>query len=310
MARKIIIDMDPGIDAAIALTMALFEPRFDVVAVTATGGRVSPAQATQNVQMLIEQLDPPRWPRIGAANPDQLLPLDALNLHGQDGLGNTNFPVAGLAKLQPAEKVLGDEIRAAPEDVTVVALGPLTNIARAMNVDSNLHNQIGRLLICGGTITAPGDITPAAEYSMFSDPLSARLVLRSKTTKTMLPLDASRQLTFSFDLLDHLPNETTRSGRLLRGILPYAFRAQRNILGREQIELNSLIAIVSLTNPELFEMQNMAVDVETEGVLTTGATVFDRRSRREWRPNVEVITSIDANAVRDCIIRSLKAIGC
>src|SRR3990172_2890925 len=95
MARKVILDVDPGIDDAMAICLALSNPDLDVVAVTAVGGNVSPSQATRNVQAIIEQLDPPRWPRLGAASePDIRLTVDRSNLYGADGLGGANFVFA------------------------------------------------------------------------------------------------------------------------------------------------------------------------------------------------------------------------
>ena len=96
MARKILIDTDPGIDDAIALALALSEPALDVLAVTATGGNVAPDQATRNLQIILEQLDPPHWPRIGAALPDQIPRADAREIHGPDGLGGVDFRVSEL----------------------------------------------------------------------------------------------------------------------------------------------------------------------------------------------------------------------
>ena len=95
MARKVILDVDPGIDDAMALCLALTNPELDVVAVTAVGGNTSPERATLNVQTIVEQLDPPRWPRLGAASsPDEGLPVDGRHLCGLDGLGGTQFAVA------------------------------------------------------------------------------------------------------------------------------------------------------------------------------------------------------------------------
>src|SRR5471032_2983258 len=107
ITKKVILDVDPGIDDAIALTMALFDPQLEVVAVTAVGGNTSPAQATRNVQAIIEQLDPPRWPRLGAASePDNRLSVDRRGLYGSDGLGETSFVVAERQHLLPSEKVI------------------------------------------------------------------------------------------------------------------------------------------------------------------------------------------------------------
>ena len=161
--RKIILDVDPGIDDALALTVALFDPRVEVVAVTAVGGSVPPERAVRNVQTVIENLDPPRWPRIGAATvPERPLPADNCHIFGADGLGNNEFAVSELQHLHPAAKVINDEVRAAPEEVTIVCLGPLTNIAAALCRDPGLSSQVGQVVMMGGALGGGGNVTPSA----------------------------------------------------------------------------------------------------------------------------------------------------
>jgi len=308
LARKVILDVDPGIDDAVALCLALFDPRLEVVAVTATGGNVSPQQATLNVQAIIEQLDPPRWPRVGAASSESLPPVDSRNIMGADGLGNAALQVAELQHQHPAEKVICDEVRAAPEEITIITLGPLTNVARAFQRDPGLASQVGRLIMMGGSVDCSGNITAAAEFNIFCDPQSARLVFRSATTKTLVPLDITSRFIMTFDQFDQLPDETSRVGRLLRKILPFAFRSHRQELGLEGIYLHDAVAVLAATNPELFETTEMAADVETEGELTTGATIFDRRRRqvRQWRPNMEVAVGMNLQGVKDAILKGLN----
>lgn len=306
--RKVILDVDPGIDDAVALCMALFDSRLEVVAVTATGGNVHPEQASRNVQTIIEQLDPPRWPRIGVASEaDQGFRADNKHLYGADGLGDAQFPVAELHNRHPSEKVIGDEIHAEPNEITVVALGPLTNIARAVQRDPALVDSIDQLVMMGGTVSGPGNVTPAAEFNIYCDPQAARSVCRFPITKTLVPLDVTSQVEFRFDFLDELPSETTRVGRMLQRILPYAFRSHRQNLGQEGIYLHDAVALVAVTNPELFHTEPMACDVELQGELTAGATVFDRRPKPEWRTNLHVVRDVDVAAVRDCILRSLHS---
>jgi len=310
MARKVILDVDPGIDDAVALCSALFDPRLQVVAVTAVGGNVSPEQATRNVHALVEQLDPPRWPRIGAAlEPEHGLPADNRHIYGADGLGNANFDVVEPHHQHQADKAIADEIRAAPDEITLVALGPLTNIAAAFRRDPMLPTQLGRLVIMGGAVRVPGDVTPAAQFNIHCDPEAAREVFRSATTKTLVPLDVTGKIVMAFDLLNSLPEDHTRAGRVLHKILPFAFRSYRERLGVEGIHLHDAVALTAVTNPELFEMQEMAADVEVAGELTRGATVFDRRAQREWRINMEVAMQVDAAAVMDNIIRTLRYAG-
>jgi purine nucleosidase len=310
ITKKVLLDVDPGIDDAVALCLALFNPQLEVVAVTAVGGNVPPEQATRNVQAIIEQLDPPRWPRIGVASmPEMGLPTRNVQLHGTDGLGNANFVVSELQHRHPSEKVICDEVRAAPGEITIIALGPLTNLARALMRDPGLVELVGQILIMGGTLSGPGNITPAAEFNIFCDPESARQVFNSPATKTLIPIDITSQVAFGYDLLDKLPAETTRAGRFLRKTLPHLFRSYRNELGYEDIRLNDAAAYTAALHPELFGIELAAADVELSGELTTGMTVFDRRRLREWRTNVAVATKVDANSVRDCILRDMDTAG-
>jgi inosine-uridine nucleoside N-ribohydrolase len=310
MPKKVILDVDPGIDDAMAVCMALFDPRLEVIAVTAVGGNVAPALATRNVQAIIEQLDPPRLPRTGSAStPEDGLPVDSRHLYGVDGLGDTGLAVAELRAPHPSEKIICDEVRAAPDEVTIIALGPLTNIARAFQRDPELPSLVGRIVMVGGTVSGPGNITPAAEFNMYCDPQSARAVFRSHTTKTLVPLDATNRVVLTFDFLKQLPDEATRVGRLLRRIIPPAFRAFRQESGIEGIHAHDSVALLAATNPELFTTQEMAGDVEIRGDLTLGATVFDRRRIPAWHHNMEVAVDLDPARVTQQIIRNLEQAG-
>ena len=310
MLRKVIIDCDPGIDDAVALTMALFDPRLEVVAVTAVEGNVDAEQATRNVQAIIEQLDPPRMPRIGTASPsDNSLSPFAYQIHGKDGLGNAGLAVSELVRQHPAEKLICDEVKLAPGEVTIVCLGPLTNVARAIQRDPNLASQLGRLVIMGGSVNGIGNVTTCAEFNFFSDPEAAREVVRSSATKTLIPLDVTSQVSWSLGLHDQLPGETTRAGALLRKILPHLFRTYRHELGLETIHLHDTVAIAAAVHPELFVTRELEGDVETRGEITRGMTIFDRRSTAISRSDMEVALECDATAVRDCIVRCLTEAG-
>ena len=306
MPKKIILDVDPGIDDAMAMCMALSDPQLEVVAITAVGGNVPPQTATRNVQVVLEQLDPSRWPRVGVGSmPENGLPVDGRHLHGIDGLGGAEFDVAELRNPHPAEKIICDQVRAAPESVTIVALGPLTNIARAFQRDPELPSLVGRIVMMGGSVNGPGNITPAAEFNIYCDPESARAVFRSPSTKTLIPLDVTNRVVLTYDLFNQLPDETTRMGKFLRQILPPAFRNYRQQFGLEGIHVHDSVTLMAVTNPELFVTQDMAGDVEILGDLTTGATVFDRRRVPMWRNNMEVAMDINAPAVVEQLVARL-----
>lgn len=297
MTRKVIIDCDPGIDDAIALTMALFDPSIEVIAVTAVAGNVPADQATRNVQATIEQLDPPRYPRIGNAL-DELgsLDIDSLHIHGRDGLGNTNFEVSRLHQRHFSDKLIGDEIRASDDPVTLVCLGPLTNAARTLRRDPELATMLDRIVIAGGAVDGGGDVTAAAEFNIYADPSAAQAVFRSPARKLLIPLDVTNQVSFSVEMLDQLPSPATRAGAFLRQIVPFIFRSFHQTLGRELIQLHDAVAMAVLLQETLIESEELCGDVEIEGQLTRGVTVFDRRANTDARPNMEVARSIDAEA--------------
>jgi purine nucleosidase len=230
-------------------------------------------------------------------------------MHGEDGLGNAGFAISRLHHQHPSEKIICDEVRAAPNRVTLVCLGPLTNVARAFQRDPDLPGVLHRLVMMGGSVGAVGNVTPAAEFNMYFDSMSAQTVFRSPVTKTLVPLDATRLIEFTLSFVDDLPPENTRVGTFLRRVLPFIFRAYHQRLGQESIHLHDAVALVAVLRPELFDFVEMAGDVETEGELTLGATVFDRRPNPQWRPNMDVAMSTDVEQVKECIRRSLTAAG-
>jgi purine nucleosidase len=310
MTRKIIIDCDPGIDDAVAVCMALFDPRVEVLAITPVAGTIEASQATDNVTAIVSLLDPPRYPRIGKATPTEgAAVVDDQHLHGSDGLGGCNFQPSGRQHQTPCEKVLSELIHQHPNEVTLLCLGPLTNLARLARRDPSVIPLIDKVVISGGSVTQSGNASPISERNMFYDPLSASEVFASATTKSLVPLDVTEDVRFGVELLDQLPNRLSRAGSLLHRLMPFAFRTAHQQLGRELIPLYDPTALIALLEPELFTWKNMAGKVETRGELTRGMTVFDRRLRRKWPLNMEVAVEVDANEVSAAIIRSLRYAG-
>ncbi len=310
MARKVIIDCDPGIDDAIALTMALFDPRLEVLAVTATAGTVDADQATTNVQGLIQQLDPPKYPRIGVASPcEGAAVINDIVLHGSDGLAGCNYEPSDRQHRHLSEKIISELLRQHPNQVSLICLGPLTNVARAFQREPGLESLVDRLVVSGGAVACPGNISPVAEMNMYFDPTAARSVIESATTKSLVPLDVTDQVEFSIELIENLPSKQTRAGQLLHKLLLFAFRSYVQNLGRETISLYDPVALLGFLEPELFTWEDMAIDIETRGELTRGQTVCDARRHREWSLNAEVARSIDTTAAVNQIVRGLRFAG-
>ena len=213
MARKVILDVDPGIDDAVALCLALGDPSLDVLAVTATGGNVSPDQATTTCRRSSSS-------SIRRAGRDwgRRRPIRCCGPTGGTSLAPTDcaVPISPSPERHhrhPSVKVICDEVRAAPGEVTIVATGPLSNIAAALQQQPDLASLVGHLIILGGTLAGPGNVTAAAEFNIYCDAEAARAVFRSPITKTLIPIDVTSRIMLDLDLLEKIPDGDSRTRR-------------------------------------------------------------------------------------------------
>lgn len=305
MARKVVLVADPGIDGAFAIALALHDPELDVLAVAATGGNVPAEQATRNVHVIIEQTDPSRWPRIGAALPVEY-DRDGTRLHGPDGLGGNSFLCAKLHHSHPSDKLIADLVRQDPHEVTVIVMGPLTALARAMDRDPELVNLMHRVICLGGVWHEAGNASAAAEFHFYCDPAAARQVLRSGAPVTLIPLDVSRRLVLSPTDLLELPAPETPTCQFLRKIVPFGIGATSSQYGIEGFHLKDVAGVAALALPGALSTRPSVVDVETRGELTRGMCVVDTRWVCRERPNVDLAVGIDVGAVRKYIEQTLR----
>jgi inosine-uridine nucleoside N-ribohydrolase len=304
MPQKVILVADPGIDTAFAVALALHDPTLDVLGLVASAGNIPADRATQNVHLLINAIDPPKWPRLGAALPVEY-EIDGTKLHGPDGLGNIELPPVSLHQPTPGDKVIVDLVREHPREVTVVVLGPGTVLARAFDRDPELPGLIERTVFLGGAWRVPGNATAAAEFHFYCDPEGARQVLRAPTPKTLIPLDTARKLIFSpIDLLE-LPAPDSATCMFLRKIVPYGIRASSNLYGIEGFHLKDVLGVAAVAQPDKFTSERIHVDVEVRGELTRGMSIFDTRPNPAGSPNVDLVTNVDVVGVRDYIHTTL-----
>ena len=304
MSQKVVLINDPGIDGAFALALALNDPELEVVGMLATPGNIPADQATKNLRIILDQVDPPRWPRLGAA-PDVDYGMDGTKLHGPLGLGHTDFPCAALHHLPPSEKLLGDLVRQFPKELTIICMGPLTVMARALDLHPDLPAMIKRVIIVGGSMNEPGNAGPVSEFHFCCDPLAARKVLKCHVPLTLIPLDMMRKVLFAPTELLGGASELSPLFPFLRQIVPFGIAATSNLYGIEGFHLKDILGIVSASFPVAVHTRHMFVDaVETQGELTKGMSTSSK-SARPWRerqrPNVEVVTEVDTKAVRQYV---------
>jgi inosine-uridine nucleoside N-ribohydrolase len=304
MSRKVVLVADPGIDTAFAIALALHDPNLDVVGLIPTAGNVSAERATANVQVLIDALDPSKWPRTAAALAVEY-ERDGTALHGPHGLGELHLPLAIRHQQPAADKVLCELVRQYPREVTVLCLGPLTTVARAFARDPDLPGFVDRVVAVGGSYREAGNAGPVTEFHIWLDPESAAAVIRAGVHPLLIPLDVTRKLVLSPSELLDLPNPESKTCQFLRQIVPYGIRASSNLYGIEGFHLKDVLAVAAVALPGCLTSEPKALDVETRGELTRGMTVVDdRKGRRE--PTVQLATNAAVGEIRQWIERVLK----
>jgi inosine-uridine nucleoside N-ribohydrolase len=304
MPQKAILLADPGIDTAFAIALALHDPKIDVLGLLATGGNVDADQATQNCLILIDQLDPPRWPRIGAALP---IPydMDGTEIHGPGGLGGVRFPEVKLHSPCPSDKLLIELAREHPKEAALVVLGPLTTVAIALERHPELAGLLDRVICVGGAWREHGNVGPVSEFHFALDPDAVRSVLRARIPITVVPLDVTRRLILSpTDLLSH-PDPDSRVCAFLRKIVPYGIRTTANRYGIEGFHLKDVLGVTLLARPQAFSTRSVYADVETRGELTRGMLVVDNRPNPADRPNIDLAIDVDAMTAREYFAETL-----
>jgi inosine-uridine nucleoside N-ribohydrolase len=321
MSRYLLIDTDPGIDDALAILLALCSPEARIEALTTVAGNVPVDLATVNARRILAVAAPRPMPPVarGAAAPLQRPLVTAAPVHGHDGLGNLErfvepdgrprYPApAPDVEMRPApEVILGAVDRWGPE-LTIVALGPLTNLAAALALDARRLARAGRIVVMGGAIGVPGNITPAAEFNFYVDPEAAALVLEAGLPVELVPLDVTRQVVLAqARLTERLRGCPTRTARFILDFTlhGFAFGADREGGG---IVLHDPLAMAVALDPSVVTLEPLSVEVECEGRLTRGLSLADRRaipSHRKRASTCRVAVNVDAERVLRLVLERL-----
>lgn len=271
---KMIVDCDPGLDDALALLLAHGDPDIDLVGVTTVGGNVSLQRTTQNALDLREYLKFPKVPiSAGAAEPLTRKLVDAAHVHGVGGLGSITLPEATLAVTgQHAADFIIEALRKEPGAIHVVATGPLTNIALALEREPAIARWAASFTIMGGSATR-GNVTPAAEYNIYADPEAARIVFDADWQVTMIGLDLTLQAQANGRVIERLSALGALADDLIVPLATFYFNP--NLPDWDGQAVHDVCAVAFVARPDLFELRPARVDIETTGEFTTGMTVVD-----------------------------------
>ncbi len=324
--EHLVIDVDTGIDDALALLYACAEPQAHVLGVSTVVGNVSLETATRNTRAVLALAgrgDIPVWP--GAATPLSNFATDARAVHGDTGLGYAvlpELPEPGHSA-HAVDAIIG-AAHAHAGRLILVATGPLTNIALAVMREPELPRLLKRFVIMGGAYREPGNVTPCAEFNIWYDPEAARIIFRAfggpgGTPVVAIGLDVTHKTTI--DPADLAALQTRSAGKpraeaLIRFIddaSRHYFDRMEKRRGKRILLMHDPLALAVALDPTLVATRQVAVDVETAGRLTTGATIADWRGDWARLANSEVALSVDAERFRkkffDAMVRLAEGMG-
>lgn len=304
MRLPIILDTDPGIDDAVAIAAALFSPELDLQLITTLSGNVSVEKTTRNALQLLNfwQADVPVAQ--GAATP-LVRPLrDAASVHGESGMDGYDFVEQARQPLDiPAFQAIRNQLMTSDVPVTLVAIGPLTNIALLLTHYPECRFNIRRLVIMGGS-AGRGNFTPNAEFNIAIDPEAAAQVFQSGLEIVMCGLDVTNRALLDPAYIAKLPT-LNQTGRMLHALFSH-YRGGSMATG---LRMHDLCAIAWLVRPALFTLKPCFVAVETQGKWTAGTTVVDIDGKLGQAPNAQVALDIDVDGFRHWVAEVLAASG-
>ncbi|KAL2487686.1 putative uridine nucleosidase 2 [Forsythia ovata] len=313
--KKIIIDTDPGIDDAMAIFLALNSPEVEVIGLTTIYGNVYTTLATRNALHLLEiaeRIDIPvaEGSHVTITKGTKLRIADFV--HGTDGLGNQNFPPPKGKPIDlSAADFLIEQANLYPGKVTVVALGPLTNIALAIQSDPAFVKNIGQIVLLGGAFAVNGNVNPAAEANIFGDPEAADIVFTSGADVLAVGINVTHQVVLTDADRDKLAESNGKFAQYLNKILDVYFSYHRDAYSTKGVYLHDPTALLAAVNPSLITCTEGAVRVQTTGI-TKGLTLFYNKQKRfeevtEWsdKPSVKVAVTVDAPTVVKLVMERL-----
>lgn len=308
--RQVVIDTDPGVDDAMAVFMALASPELDVVGLTTIFGNAATSTTTPNALTLLEVAGRTDIPV--AAGSDAPIATDYLGpvpfVHGTNGLGDAEIspPTTPLDDRSAAEFIAGTAA-AHPGEVTLLALGPLTNLALVVRDHPEVVGLVRDVVVMGGNALGPGNATPSAEANINNDPEAADAVFGAGWPVTMIGLDVTHQVVLDGAALDRLAVAPTRWADLLGRAVPHYRRFFESNNGTDGIYVHDPTTVAYLVDPTLFETRSWSIRVETEsfsrGKTWPNLADTDERTPPAWRgrPPVDVAVEVDAAAVADLV---------
>ena len=273
----VLLDVDPGIDDALAILLALRSPELRVTAITVVAGNVDVEQGLENALKVVELAGAQGIPVAkGAASPLKGKLTTARHVHGDNGLGDIQLPTPSLEPYEgSASELLAATVEEHAGDIVLVPVGPLTNIATLLMQQTKLIPKINEIVFMGGSFSG-GNVTPAAEFNIYNDPEAAEIVLQSGVPIRMVTLDVTRSIALRAKHLSKTISHNHPVNRFVFELNAY----HEGTRGSEGIYLHDPFAVGIVADPSFVTTEPAFVEVETSGAKTRGATIANRQGYR------------------------------
>jgi len=301
--KKIIIDTDPGHDDALAIMLAAKSEAFDILAITTTMGNSSIENTTRNARYILNLLEREDIPVYSGCDKPLKRELIRAVVHGESGLDGID-PTNDASLTGDAVERIVELIEKNSGEITLVTLGPLTNIALAIEKSPEIMKKVKEIVMMGGAIRVPGNKNRVAEFNIFVDPEAADIVFRFPVAKTIVPLDACNNVQMFIEDFEKITNTKLRKP-ILAMMAPFI----KNINADEGVNaalVYDALTVYFLLNPSVCKVSQYDVLVETNGDLTRGMTVADLRTKPESKNILNVVESIDKETFVEDFIKILS----
>ncbi len=295
-ARRIVFDADPGVDDSMAILFAFNSPELLVEGFSTVFGNTGVDVTTQNALRLKEMAGRPNVPLSMGANRPITRPYTGKGwqVHGRNGLGEVDAPKPQSSPdPRRGAQLLVYMIMSSPGEITLVALGPLTNVALAVSVEPRIADNVREVVLMGGAATVPGNASPVAEANIHNDPEAARIVFHAGWPVTMVGLDVTTKSIMTQAYMDSLKTANNRHTDFIHAISRHYMDFYKRVAGVDGFPVHDSSAVAYALDPTLFETRKVYLDVETHSPYHSGQTVADWRGQREQEPNVNVCVDVD-----------------
>lgn len=306
--KRVLIDTDPGIDDALAILLAIASPEIQVEGITIVGGNATLHQATQNALSILELCACEHIPVSGGSErPLVNIPLYAAETHGDSGLGYAYLPEPSTLK-NPVRAVdfMIDKILNSPGDLTLICLGPLTNLALALRLEPRIASALREVIVMGGAIRHPGNATPQAEFNIYCDPHAAHIVFHAGLPLTLVPLDVTYQALLTETDVQRLLRIASPLSTFIADSTRFYMKFHDDYQKIKGCMINDPLALALSFAPWLVDFQELFVDVDISGGVSMGNIFADFFEIGKNPPNMQVALEVRARDFLELFLERME----